>query len=392
MTIRALVLTAAYPGPTEPLRAVFLENFHRAMLDEAGDDLEITVVAPRVYEADPARETRRGVEVRRFAYPSGGKRLKEHDKLPWLQLVVYLLSALWCVLWEARRGTYHVLVCHWVLPCGVVGRLARGVLGIPIVLWAHGTDIRRFVGKSALATALARWCARGASTVYAVSQDLATTMHCRMGVDTERLRVLPMGVADDFVAGSSERDRIGLDGRKHLLYVGDLSVAKGVRDLLAALRHLDHDDLDYELHVAGSGPLADEVDAADGVHRLGDVAPSDLAVWYRAVDLLVFASLSEGTPVVVLEALSSGLPVVATDVGGIPEILEDGVTGVVVPASRPEDLASAISALLHDAGRYRAMRDAISRDISRSGSNHSVRARSREFLPLLRGVAMGADA
>ncbi len=392
MTMRALVITAAYPGPTEPLRAIFLENLHRAMFQEAGDDLEITVVAPRVHEADPVRESRHGVEVRRFAYPSGGKRLKEHERLPGLRVVVYLLAAWWCVLREARHGTYHVLVCHWVLPCGVVGRLAGAVLGLPIVLWAHGTDIRRFVGKSAIATWVARWCARGATVVYAVSRDLALTMRRRMSVDTKRLRVLPMGVGEEFVVGPSERAGIVLDDRKHLLYVGDLSVEKGVRDLLGAFRRLHDDDLDYELHVAGSGPLADEIDAADGVQRLGDVDPGDLAMWYRAVDLLVFASHSEGTPVVVLEALSSGLPVVATDVGGIPEIVEDGVSGVLVPASRPQELASAISRLLHDADGYRAMRDAIARDNSRSGSDHSVRARSRELLPVLRGVVKGVDA
>ena len=388
MIVRVLVLTAAYPGPTEPRRAVFLENLHRALREHAGDEIELCVVAPRVHFADPAIELRDGVRVRRFRYPSGGRRLKEHERLPWFALAIWLVSALWCVLSEARRGGYHLLVCHWVLPCGPVGVVAGFVLALPVVLWAHGTDIRRFVGRSRLATWVARFAARRAVAVIAVSRELAATIRQELGVPPRRLRVTPMGVADAFSPGNAadERKRLGLDGSQRLLFVGDLTVAKGFDDLLDALARLDAESIDVELVVAGSGPLADRARAASRTRVLGEVAQEDLVAWYRAADLFVFPSHSEGAPVVVMEALACSLPVVATRVGGIPELVIDGAHGALIDPGDPGALAETVARLLRDTERRGEMREAI----AATRADRSARARAREVWPLWRELA-GAE-
>jgi glycosyltransferase involved in cell wall biosynthesis len=391
MTLRLLVVTAAYPSPAEPERAVSVENLHRALLAESNGALALTVVAPRVRRSDPARESRHGIEVRRFRYPSGSRRLKEHDGLPWARLSVYVASAWGTTLWEARRGLYHAILAHWVLPSGLVAKLAQGVLGLPLVLFAHGSDLHRFAGRSRAATQLLRFAARGAALFCAVSRELAGIARRQLGVAEERLRVLPMGVGEEFSPGDreAERARLGLDGRRHLLYVGDLTAEKGVGDLLAAAGSLAARGVDFELHVAGRGALERALEGAPRVHRLGSVPQHELARWYRAADLLVVPSHAEGAPLVVMEALACGLPVVATRVGGIPELVGDGRTGVLVEPQRPEELAERIAALLEDAARL----DGLRRAAAEERVERTAQARARELLPwVLAVVRRGAPA
>ena len=144
MRLRFLVLTAAYPSPRDPGRAIFIENLNRALLEEGGGELSLTVVAPRVHSLDPAFELRSGIEVRRFPYPSGGKRLKELNSPGPLALGGYLLSGLARVLWEARRGDYDALLCHWTLPAGPIAWLSSFFLESPFFLFAHGSDLNRY--------------------------------------------------------------------------------------------------------------------------------------------------------------------------------------------------------------------------------------------------------
>ena len=143
MKLRFLVLTAAYPSPAEPGRAVAIENLNRALIEGSGDDISLTVVAPRVHRSDPLREVRAGIEVRRFPYPSGGKRLQEGPAPRIFTLVCYVLSGLWAVLRVARRGDYDAVLCHWVLPCGPIAWLSSFILERPVFLFAHGSDLNR---------------------------------------------------------------------------------------------------------------------------------------------------------------------------------------------------------------------------------------------------------
>ena len=110
MKLRFLVLTAAYPSPAEPGRAVTIENLNRALIEGRGVDVSLTVVAPQVHSQDPLQEVREGIEVRRFPYPSGGKRLKEVEAPGLFALGCYVLSGLWEVLRVARRGDYLSLI------------------------------------------------------------------------------------------------------------------------------------------------------------------------------------------------------------------------------------------------------------------------------------------
>ena len=100
---------------------------------------------------------------------------------------------------------------------------------------------------------------------------------------------------------------------------------------------------------------AQELEISDVIKFTGPVNHEDIPLWIAASDILVLPSLSEGRPNVVLEALSCEVPVVATDVGGIPELVVNGETGYLVPAKNPAELSGKINKLLEDRSRREKM-------------------------------------
>ena len=140
-----------------------------------------------------------------------------------------------------------------------------------------------------------------------------------------------------------------------LLFVGRLSREKGIHFLLQALPKTKH-YAQLSLDVVGSGPeegalreLAHELNLGEKVRFHGYVPQgSALREFFDTADLLLVPSLSEGWPKVILEAFARGLPVVASNVGGIPGLVQDGVTGLLVPPASPEAIAEAIDTLIVD--------------------------------------------
>ena len=387
MRLRFLVLTAAYPSPREPGRAIFIENLNRALLEEAGGELSLTVVAPRVHPLDPAFELRSGIEVRRFPYPSGGKRLKELSSPGPLALGGYLLSGLARVLWEARRGDYDALLCHWTLPAGPIAWLSSFFLESPFFLFAHGSDLNRYAARSSSLRLASRLALGKASGVFAVSEDLRESIETGYCQAARHLEVVEMGVGDEFLPADRAAARLGLSLSAGLdvLFVGDLIEDKGVGDLLAARRLLADRGVDFRLHFAGGGPLEKKISAVDGCELLGTLSPEELAHWYHAADLLVLPSHSEGSPLVVMEALSCGTPVLATRVGGVPELIEPGRNGELVNPMQPEMLAEKLGELLESPDTLEEMREAILAD-SRDFSARRCARRVSESLRRTLGV------
>jgi len=288
---------------------------------------------------------RRGVDVevvgpeqfRGYGLTFGHGVLGNLRRRPWLALFVPALLA--DFVRAARRADADLLHAHW-LPSGWVA--AR--TGKPYVVQVWGTDVE----LARRAPWLARSVLRGARLVIAASTALAESASTLGARD---VRVIPSGVDLPEEVGAAADP-------PHVLYAGRLSAEKGVLELVEAAEGL-------ELVVAGDGPLRARVPGA-----LGFVPHDELQGLYRRAAVVACPSRREGFGVACLEAMAHARPVVATNVGGLRDLVVDGETGLVVPPRDPAALRAALRRLLSDdelrrrlgaAGRERA-RDRFSWD------------------------------
>ena len=340
-----LALTNLFPSAWDPLRA----SFNRQQFDRLA-----SLHALDVMVAIDFRDRRRGRRGEppplshartcdfTFWYPPRiGRSL---HGLAWYASLIAQRGA------ELRRSRYDMLLASWGYPDAVgTARLAR-TLGLPYVVKVHGSDLNlqadRWLQRRQIASAL-----RGARAVIAVSAALARRA-CELGAPPDRVHVLYNGVdGDHFRPGNraQARERLGLPADAPLvLYVGNLKPGKGCLDLLEAFPGLLQRHPEARLAFVGDGPAAralrsrtEELGLGRQVLLAGARAHDELPAWMHAANLLCLPSHNEGVPNVILEAMACGLPVVATDVGGIPEVLP-AQAGRMVP---PRDRAALVDAL-----------------------------------------------
>jgi colanic acid/amylovoran biosynthesis glycosyltransferase len=165
-----------------------------------------------------------------------------------------------------------------------------------------------------------------------------------------KLRVVHCGV--DPARFAAQRRDGSEEAEVSLLTVGRLAPVKGQAVLLEAVRQLRAEGVPAHLTLIGDGPkrgdlerLAGELEVSDAVTFAGAVGQDEILRYYARADVFCLASFGEGVPVVLMEAMAVGLPVVTTRIMGVPELVEDGVTGVLVPPGRADSLAGAVKRL-----------------------------------------------
>ncbi|UCF67345.1 MAG: GT4 family glycosyltransferase PelF [Acidobacteriota bacterium] len=246
------------------------------------------------------------------------------------------------------------------------GALAARWAGVPLVFHTqHNTLLEQYTGSEKLKFRLA---VRMIDKIIAVSAETDRTLAVA-GVAPARRTVILNGVdVERYQQREDSRDAC-LAARPLVLgTVSRLAAEKGIDRLLRALARLDGSKREPRLRVVGEGPervaleaLAHELGLDDRVEFLG--FRDDVIELLSQLDLFLLPSLTEGIPLALLEAMASGLPVVATKVGGVPEVIEAGLSGVLVPADDVEALAGAISELLEQAERRKALGRAAARRI-----------------------------
>jgi glycosyltransferase involved in cell wall biosynthesis len=238
----------------------------------------------------------------------------------------------------------------------VLGRLAR----VPVVLahettWSYeGEPVRRWIDGKVIG--------RLATRFLAVSQLDAHRMAQLEGVPPDKIVVMPNAYIPRPGSPDSDLRRdLGLGAETPLLaVVAQLRPQKALSVLLDAFPAIRQAVPETHLVIAGDGECRGELEAqaqrlqiADRVHFLG--RRDDIDAILRAADLAVMSSDYEGMPLVAYECLANGTPLVATAVGGLPEIIQDGRTGLLVAPRDPAALAEAIAGLLGDPDRRAAM-------------------------------------
>ena len=354
--MKVLFLTHSFPRAHGDAPGSFVLRLAHALRRE---DVDVHVVAPGA-DGLAAADSFDGVDVERFRYAP-----RRYETLAYsgtmaedvrasfsakLALVGFLGSEFRSAVGAARRFEPDLVHAHWWFPGGLVGSWLNGLRHVPLVTTLHGTDVRLARGVS-VARPLFRHVLARSAAVTTVSHWLAR--EARALVPHTEPIVAPMPVADELFTPGGTR----VAGR--LLFVGRLNKQKGIEHLLRALREMRHQT---HLDIVGSGPdeaelraLAGQLGVGDRVHWHGSLPQPALAEYYRRASALVVPSREEGLGLVAVEALLCETPVIASDSGGVTDIVRHESTGLLVPPGDPAAIAAAVDTLLDRSDRGAAL-------------------------------------
>jgi glycosyltransferase involved in cell wall biosynthesis len=321
-----------------------------------------------------------GVDVEYLPYPA----------LPAISRSLNGFSASRSILPGVRAWKPDIILNYIVYPDGDAALRVARALRIPFVVTAIGSDLN--VIPDPVCGWLTRRVLRTADHTITVSGDLLKTAR-RLGAPIERSSAILNGCdttifhPDD---RSASRSYLGLPpDAEAVVYVGRLDMAKGLGELIAAVAQLRERRPRLHTWIVGDGPARQQLSQAVAEHRVEDrisFVPScstdKVAAWMAASDLITLPSYREGCPNVVVEALASGRPVVATNVGGIPELMDE-TAGCLIPARDAQALAGALDQVLSRpwhaeeiAGRHSRSWADVSRDVAEVLSRTFERSRS----------------
>jgi glycosyltransferase involved in cell wall biosynthesis len=248
--------------------------------------------------------------------------------------------------WKLLRLRPDVLYTLTVVP-NIWGRIFGRLARVPVIISGY---------RSLFPKQHERWLWRLANRIICNAGTLKEVMVQRYSVHPDRIAVIPNAV--DSAAFQSGRNARAPEPT--VLYVGRLVKEKDPLNLVDAFRIVAEKVPNARFRMIGNGPLRPEVEArirASSLDSRVELLPGTSSLMPQLARAWVFAlaSVMEASPNVILEAMSMGLPVVATRVGGIPELIQDGCTGMLVKPRDPEDLAAALVAVLTDEPKRLAM-------------------------------------
>jgi len=322
---RLLLVTNTYPTPDRPQVGPFVAR-RVAALEARG--VEVVVAGPSSY--------RRSSPIR-------------HLQIAWRALTA--------------RGPFDGVEAHPLYAAGVIGLVAARLRRRPLLAYAHGGDVADYAVRSRVHRALASWVARGAGAVVANSSDTAgyvqrlgaTARVVSPGVDLSVFR--PAAEGGDVGDGEGRsadrrplRAKFGLPGGPLALLLGMLSERKGADVFAAGVDSAPG----WQGVMVGDGPLAASLAVSHrAVRQVSPVPSAEVANWLRAADVVVVPSRREPLGLAAVEALACGTPVIASNVGGLREVVRDGENGLLVPPDDPGALAAALVRMLDSELRAR---------------------------------------
>ena len=357
--MRILTLTNLYPNPYQPQRG----TFNRQQLRGLAAAHQVRVISPLAWTDELPARWRTGTRMpcgRRSKLDGISVEYPQYFYPPKCFRACYGDCYAACV-----RPTFNrlladsrpdIIYAPWTYPDGWAAVQLGHAAGLPVVIKVHGSDFllldeypaRRGRTLEAL---------KAADGIIAVSADLRRRM-IQAGIDGSKIEVIYDGVDRDmFCPGSCDEARTQLgvaSAARVILFIGNLVKVKGIDVLIEAFGLLQSDCPDAICYLIGHGKLRRSLERqikkkqlGAKIRLLGGRPHAELPNWYRAADLFVLPSHSEGVPCVLLEAAACGTPFVASSVGGIPEISHLG-SNRLVPPGDPQMLRDAMQQMLSD--------------------------------------------
>ena len=336
MSYKVVIITNLYPLPWQPTRATFNYQQFTALSKYLDVYLLIPVAFPDWFKNRKtiSKDNSRIMIVPYFYFPKMGRRF--------YGFLMYWSLWLMAGRWINSVGPSKILG-SWAYPDGVAAHKIAKKINADYYLKVHGSDINMHASYPSRAKQIVG-VANNAKGILSVSSALASRM-AEIGVDQSRIQVIYNGVdLEKFIPVENG----GVNDIPYILFIGNLIKGKGVIELLDAYEILNKKNIDIELRFIGGGPMMNELkrrvkqkNLVKTVKFLGVVSHDELPRHIANANVLALPSYREGVPNVILEAMACGVPVVASNVGGIPEVVNEE-TGVLVKSIDAHSIAESM--------------------------------------------------
>jgi N-acetyl-alpha-D-glucosaminyl L-malate synthase BshA len=365
--LKICMLTTSFPRFKGDPAGIFIYNLCKQLIKKG---IDIDVIAPHDHGCE-FLENWDGLRIHRVPYffPFKYQRLcygagilqNVKKSVPaMIQLPFLVIAEILYSIRIIKRYKADLIHAHWSLPQGLAGVLCGYISDVPCITTIHGSDVYGL--KYPFINALNAKVMKDSNACTANSRRTARA--CREISGREDIEIIPMGIDPGFFSKSRDveflRKKAEIEGET-ILFVGRLIDWKGVDDLIRAVPKVLEKYPKAKLLLVGSGPrkrrlinLAKTLDITNNVLFTGEVNQGELPRYYSVANVFVLPSIvndkgeTEGLGVVLLEAMACGIPVIGSNVGGIPDIINDGETGLLANQKDPDDLGQKIIMLLTD--------------------------------------------
>jgi glycosyltransferase involved in cell wall biosynthesis len=308
---------------------------------------QISVVTPKIYDRSDYFEEEDGIQVYRFPFFSGNKLLIEYQKIPYLRMIAYYVSGLFTTIYVLLRERCNLIHAHWVIPTGPMGVLAGSLLKRPVIVTAHGSDLRIAMAKPFLLKIFLLVCKR-AKHITCVSEVQRKEIE-RLGIKREKISIFPMCIDEAFLEVGRRREK---DSERRAFTVVSNRNLLPIYNVLALIRAIPlvlQEEPNTKFLIAGDGPErtrlergAEKLDVNSKVQFLGRLPHEAMPGLLAQADIYVSTSLYDGTSVSLLEAMACGTFPIVSDILSNREWISDGENGFLVPVNEERFLAKRI--------------------------------------------------
>jgi N-acetyl-alpha-D-glucosaminyl L-malate synthase BshA len=365
--MKILILTSSFPQNDNSYEGGFIFELGKKLLCKG---FSPQVLAPH-FPGGKKHEILSGIPVSRIPYfypyryeklAYGSGILFNLKKYPYALFLVipFIVAEFVGTIRIITKNNISLIHTHWLIPQGFIGALMQCFFHIPHVATVHGSDLT-ILKKHRLLHPLCHFIVRNKDIITVNSTYMKKLLLSLVPDLEQKVRVIPMGIeAEKFKTGKFFDLKKQYKTDHLILSVGRLVDLKGIIHLIDAMPDVLLKYPDTTLLIIGDGPEKDFLNLriqalgiVKNVKMLGRINPINLFPYYQSSDIFVLPSINingktEALGVVLLEAMASGCPVIGSNVGGIPDIIDDGENGFLVPEQRPDVLAEKIVQLLSD--------------------------------------------
>ncbi len=373
--MKVVVVTHNYIRRQGDLTALYLHRLSSGLVQRG---LEITVICPHA-PGLLSQDTIDGVRIIRFGYPfsrikpivytGSMHEIVARSFLAKVVFVLFLLSFYRATVRICRQIRPDIIWANWWIPPGLVGAQAARRFRLPLIISSHGTDIA-LLDKGGVLRHLSRYVYRRVTKASVVSSFLKAKLLMKTAVMTDSdVLVIPMPVGmENFPKTPPPDNQVPI-----LLSVARFTKQKRLSDVIEAAAKVASGGTALKILIVGEGPLEKELQdlvAQKGmsgkIEFMPLVAQQKLGALYRQCDAVILVSENEGFGLVLVEAGLTGRPVIASRSGGMTDIIENDVNGLLVDPGDINGLAKAMDMILRDkelrvrlgeAGHFRAMNE-----------------------------------